>query len=1366
MPDQPTVRYEIRWRMLAITCAVIVVGGIASYFWHRWQVGRMANSMLVRAEKLEQEKQYDEAKSYLFKYISLRPTDVESHVRLALLADQTAKTPGQRIQATQLLHQATGLAKNRIDLHQRLAEQLLFLQRFSAARAEAQTVLAAKRGDPSGTRVLALATFFPATIDGSDNWEKIGTDLAIALKANPKDLQLARCLAELDRKRLQPPQPEDADRTMDQVVEANSSSVDALLARMLYRRAYQLAGEDDDLAAALTVAPRDPRVLLIAAEQAAAQKHWKEAREFYTTLVDAEPKNSAGYVGQGNMYLQEGEIDKAISAWRAGLEQVGPDDLRLIGRLFELSLSRKQFVDAEEELKSFDAAIRKMQPRISPRDVTHLTDERDFLRAKLLLGQSKLPQALPILRRLAAQPEMPPEFAFIEVSPKIVQWFLAQTLERLGQFEDSAVVYDKVVNAQPLEPLTRAAAAKAWAAAGQFDAALRHFEVLVLQKRMPSDGWLPYLQTLYQQQARLPESDRNWKTFERALGQIPESVVDGWRIVLLRANQAVLAGHADEALAVLALMEKNYSQQAECLRAVALSFQKLGKPADADRVLAEAEQIDSKSPAAIFAQAQMLSQRGAHQDAIALLGAMEATVSISERAAFERLRAHELLADGKRDDARRLLSNLLQTKPADAPDDLQSLQELVELALDARDMDDAKRWEQRLHEREGEEGTTWRVFRAQRLLSAAGSPSNETIEEATRLIAEVEAKRPYSSQTYLLRGMLAERQGSVPEAIASYRKAIASGDQRLPVYQRLITLLYQDRQMEEADKLLSQLKEQASSSDELSSMAVAISLRRDEIDRGIGLAKEWVERKPDDPMGYIWLGQAQLLAKDSKSAEASFVKATQLAPKEVRTWHVLFNFYLQANRPDDARQTLANMEEQTVLPQTQKAIVLGQEYELLKDFKTAAKHYEQAASLSPNDSAIQQQLTGFFLRWDDPASDEALKRIEQTTKNAEVRRNLAVKMARSGGADSWKSAMKLLDAADANPAEVPFNNRVRAALLANRGHEKDVREAIKLLTALVADSQHVQNGDRMLLAKLDEIVGQPQAAREQFEALTSRKNVEPAYLAAFADFLLRTEQLGDADLWIKQFEKQQPGTSGVALRARWLAAKHRTAEIEPLIESAIKPTLAKLNPGPEKAKLEMTVGQLYAQVGLNDLAIKYMQSAYDQAHELYAPLVSATVAQKRVAEAIQLCSAALIANPGPQPAQTLAIALTASNCSAADCHLADSFLSAAEEQYPDNIQLLLAISGVRFLEGELNEVVRICRAVLKRDPENVLALNNLSSLLTEQAGHEAEALEIVDRAIEIDGRTPALLDTKAMILLRQNRAKDAVALLDESLSRT
>jgi Tfp pilus assembly protein PilF len=91
------------------------------------------------------------------------------------------------------------------------------------------------------------------------------------------------------------------------------------------------------------------------------------------------------------------------------------------------------------------------------------------------------------------------------------------------------------------------------------------------------------------------------------------------------------------------------------------------------------------------------------------------------------------------------------------------------------------------------------------------------------------------------------------------------------------------------------------------------------------------------------------------------------------------------------------------------------------------------------------------------------------------------------------------------------------------------------------------------------------------------------------------------------------------------------------------------------------------------------------------------------------------------------------------------------------------LAGLYEQEGRWEEAVAAYRAVLKDNGRDVMALNNLAYLLALRGGDTAEALALVERAVELAGPVGALLDTRGVVHLKRGQTEQAVKDLQQAL---
>ena len=109
----------------------------------------------------------------------------------------------------------------------------------------------------------------------------------------------------------------------------------------------------------------------------------------------------------------------------------------------------------------------------------------------------------------------------------------------------------------------------------------------------------------------------------------------------------------------------------------------------------------------------------------------------------------------------------------------------------------------------------------------------------------------------------------------------------------------------------------------------------------------------------------------------------------------------------------------------------------------------------------------------------------------------------------------------------------------------------------------------------------------------------------------------------------------------------------------------------------------------------------------------------------------------------------------------ETCLKAAAAAYPDRLVLRMHLADLYDLRAHYAQAEEMYREVLRGEPNNAVALNNLAWLLAQHRGQGAEALELINRAVQGYGRRSELLDTRAMVFLKLDRCDEALADLRE-----
>lgn len=1342
-------------RLLVATGVLMIALPPAAYFWHRHQAWQQTSAFLTQVDQLVAAGDYVQAAEVMHRYVQQRPDDHQARVRLAELYDRDLVHPRQRQRAVELYRQAVAVARDRNDLQVRLAELSLELGNWSDALQHAEQALAAIPLDARSLRVRAWARDAMGRSSGRYSADDVLEALRAAVERNPDDVALSLRLASFYRQELRDmPEAERvalADAVVDRLVARNEANVEVRLARHRYRAQHGLAGAPDDLERALELAPDDVEVLLAAAQAASRTGDPQQVAAYCERLVSVAPGDRRGYALWAAALAARGEYAAAIDVLEEGVRRLG-SDFDLFLQLAEIRILGGQLDEAQAALDESISHLARILPEVSRADKADLEGRLKYAQARLHLARGEYQGAVDALKPALVSLEAGSNRETDRLR-QMQAWFdLGGAYAALELWDLSAEAYERAVRLRPDIPRPVVAAGESWEAAGRFDHAIRSYQQALTMPAAPPSTWALLTRAQYRQQLAAPAEQRDWRNFERSLAQALEVSPDEPLLVTLSADFEAIRGQPQEALARLEAGRAALPDSALVARAWVTGCIRWATPEAADAALQAYRAQFGDDGSLLMLEVDVLAARGQAPQAEELLRSRLDGLSAAERETATYRLAQLRLEQGDRVEARRLLDELATARPGR----LMLVRQLAELALDALDLEDLARREAQLAEIEGADGTWWRLYRGQRLLAQADRGELEPLDAlgaAAELQGQIQSLRPSWPEGFVLKARIAERYGRNDEAIASLQAAIDLGARGLFVYELLVTQLYEAGRFAEADQYLSRLRSMAAASQTLSELAISVSIRQGELERAQRLARESLERRPQDAMSHVWLAQTLLMSDDLAGAEQALGRAVEVAPGDSRGWIALLAFYARSQRIDEARATLARIEQASVLAAEERMFLRAQGHDLLGEVDEADRCFREALELAPDNAAIQQRAAAFFIGRDDQQAEQSLRHaLAAAPQSGTIRRVLAQLLMNRGDPAAWQEAWDLMATeVGSGGADAAADTRTRALLLARRGGAENLREAIELLEASTKRAASFQPEDHLLLASLYQSSGQIEAAREQLSLLASRDGADPAHVALYVALLLNTGRHRDAGPWLSELEALEPDSfRTLALRVRWLAAESRGAEIESRLEEYVARELSVVDDPQRRARLMGQVAQLYGLVGLDAPAERWFDEltrVNPQGYSLYAGWLQT---KGRSAEATELCLDTAVDDPTPPPV-TLAAAIAAQ---AAASSLPDELrarLSAAIDNvlqlHPSDRDLLFASGTWHFLHDDAERAIDLYRRVLEVDPRHVPALNNLALKLAERQTGDREPLELIARAIQLAGPQPDLRDTEAMIHL-------------------
>lgn len=1378
-PQRQVLDREWNKPLIIATLVLFVVGAPSLFFWHRLQIHRQASALLKKSQDLESELKFLEAAEYAFRYLRLRPEDGKARVHLAEVFDKGVNSYAMVVRTTSMLKEATGIEPENPNLHRRLAERYLFLHQWNPAVEHADELLQLLPDDPVGSSVKAKAEYRQALTGGSRvTMVKAAQSYKLAVDQNPEDPELALGLADIYRKELsdqsQERRYELADTVLNRLVLNNPESTDALLARYTYREKYKLPDADADLDLALRMSADDVDVLLAAGHRALRRGQYDESVRYCQRILEKEPNEKRGMLALGFALMSAKRYEEGLEVWRRGADaaralwkpgSVGPEHtvlmIHLGLNLSDLLIRMNRLDEADDQIVILERNIYQNTRELDEDNSRELNDNTKFVRARWYAAKGDFYKAVPRLREVLVS--MRARLVAGEELERLVtvHYQLALCHASQNQHDLAAGVYDDVIELQNRRARHYLAAGVAYELAGLPDKAVARYETGMNADDPPAELWVAMARAQMALRRNLGQESGDWKEFDKTMRQAAQLSANVSDLSVLEAEAMAARGDRKGALEHLHTALAKDAASPLLWQTTVLSEQMWGSPAEADRLLGELESRQGKTMNTQLLRVAVQSQRN---DFSAARSELQSAIELAPEVERPKLlfqMAQLSIREGDLTSARQQLRDLLEG----APENLQLLKLLGELALNENDLDDALHWEDRLRSMEGGEGTSWRYLRARRLLAKSESNTDRDFSEAMHLQDAVLTARPSWPMGHILRGRIEERRGRNSDAIQAYQRAVDLGENDYTLLERLISLLFEENRIAEADRFLARLSQQGDFSTDMTQVAIDVSIRHNQLSRALELAEQSVKRRPNDAKTLIRYGQALLLAKRTEEALPVFQRAVEHADEgDTRPWMMLLSFYVQSEQLDEARKTLEQLVTKIPADQAgQREFVSGQGYELIRDFEEADAHYRKAMDLAPDSVGVQKQAANFFSFRDVDRAEQALRQVMKLEPASDVRRRLAMLLARRGGEKNWKEAIELLEAIErGNKHASAATMRAQVYVFLERGGIADRRKALDLLEEMVEQERDVQDEDRVVLARLYEQEHLTNRAIDQVKALVRGSGAKLEHKAMLADLLLRDGRVDDAESWIDQLQAADPKSFPVmSLRVRWLAEKKRMTEIDAQFKPFMDEWLANAEGDEVRGKRCSEAGKLFAQIKDADSAELWFAKGVDYSPAAFEDFADWLASGGRVSDAVTVLLDASSTVTTSQPMVTLGVLLAKAKAPPSEVARAERLLVDAVEKSPKNVQIKLALANLRVMQSRNSEAERLYREALEIEPNNVPALNNLANCLSnDQASHD-EALECIIKALEKAGPLEILQDSQAMILLAQGKVQSAVSILEE-----
>ena len=687
-----------------------------------------------------------------------------------------------------------------------------------------------------------------------------------------------------------------------------------------------------------------------------------------------------------------------------------------------------------------------------------------------------------------------------------------------------------------------------------------------------------------------------------------------------------------------------------------------------------------------------------------------------------------------------------------------------------------------------------------RLKAATGD-----INGALATLDELLAKASTNTDAMQFKGdLLWHAKNNQAAAAEAYRKALAVRNDLPEVHGSLISLALLQRDNDGAAKQFEELKKVRPNHPQTRFIEAQLAFAKQDFKRARELLQPVLQAAPNSVRTLQFAGAVELQLGSLTQAETLLARAVQLAPNASEARRLLADTYLRSRQPEKTLTTLKPLlDSQSADPSV--LALAAQAYTQNGDNKSAEAMFAKAAKLKPDDKRLSAAVA--LTQLGKGNADAALGELQRIAASDDGRAvDMALISARMQRKE-FDAALKAVDALQKKQPDSPVAPQLRGRVLLAKQDQAGARAAFE--ESLAKDAKYLPAAAG--LATLDMVQKQPDAAQGRFQAILKLdpKNI-PALLALaelkarvgaptadiaklFADAVAANP--ADVQARVAQVDflaSTRDNKAALSAAQAGVAAVPSSVELLDRLGRALLAAddrqqaistygkLTQMRPDAATGHLGLAAAHLAGKDF--DTAARDVQRALEREPDsLPAHRMAIAVAwqQKKVPEALAAARKLQERRPDDgagfvsegeieasqkhwdQAIAAFRKALTKSEPSVAASRLHLTLMSAQRgpeaskfaetwlKEHPADGQFMFYLGDAAIAANDLPLAETRYMEVLKREPENALALNNVAWLQLKQK--KPGALAFAERAAKAAPGSPAIMDTLAMVLTNEKQ---------------
>jgi putative PEP-CTERM system TPR-repeat lipoprotein len=712
-------------------------------------------------------------------------------------------------------------------------------------------------------------------------------------------------------------------------------------------------------------------------------------------------------------------------------------------------------------------------------------------------------------------------------------------------------------------------------------------------------------------------------------------------------------------------------------------------------------------------------------------------------------------------------------------------------------------------------------FPATLMLKARFAAEQHNYDLTLALLDKALAIDPSSPEGWVQKGesLLVARQDAAGAADA-FRRALSLRPNHLGAQSGLVSLAISQKNWKEAAERLEELRSNYPEHPQTALFDAQLVL----VDKKPAQAKQKIElalkAMPDNVQALQLAGAIHLANGSLVEAERSLNKALSLQPDLPFARRELARTQLRLGEPTKVLSTLQPLTSKNDRTASTYALA-GEAYMQLGKLDQGIASYSEAAQLEPANSAYRTQLALAKHRKAGAASIDALAseltQIAASDSGTSADLALFTALMKSNQPDR---ALKAADAIERKQPDSPVASNLRGRAYLQKNDIASARTSFE--KALVKDPAYVPAA--LSLATLDVQSKKPADAKKRFDTILARNPNDAEALLALAKIRMSEKAPSDeiARLLGNAAKLNPTEAEPRLLLVELYLARHQDKLALDVAQEAVtalpgNPDVldalgrAQLASGDAQQALmsfkklsgmEPRSTRSYVRIAgahLTTNNVKAAESSLQQALRLYpaylpiqeqlykialtdnrprdAAQIAQTIQAQRPGEMVGygLEATAEVARKNPDgavaayrkgfkknPRTDFAINLHSTLLSARQIAEADQMAAAWLSDYPKDIGFLAYVGNLAMVRGNYEKAEQYFRSVLKLQPDNAAALNNIAWVMSRLK--KPGAVEYAERALKLEPDTPGLMDTLALALAAEGQPDKALEIQKKAIA--